>query len=52
MWLPFGVGELASRVGLHTLFPLSDSCIGNTTYFGIVQHLLISVNDVDMSCVL
>jgi hypothetical protein len=36
MWLPFRVGELASGVGLHTLFPLSDSCIGNTTYFDVV----------------
>jgi hypothetical protein len=51
MWLPFGVGEPASWVGLHTLFPLSDSFISNTTYFGVVQHLLISVNDIDMSCV-
>jgi hypothetical protein len=31
---------------------LSDSFIDNTTYFGVVQHLLISVNDIDMSCVL
>jgi hypothetical protein len=52
MWLPFGVGEPASRVGLHTHFLLSDSCIRNTTDFGVVQHLLISVNDIDMSCVL
>jgi hypothetical protein len=33
-------------------FPLFDSCIGNTIYFGVVQHLLISVNDIDMSCAL
>jgi hypothetical protein len=33
-------------------FSLSDSCIGNTTYFGVVQHLLISIIDIDMSCVL
>jgi hypothetical protein len=52
MWLPFGVGEPASQVGLHTLFSLSDSCIGNTIYFCVVQHLLKSVNDIDMSCVL
>jgi hypothetical protein len=52
MLLPFGVGEPASRVGLHTLFLLSDSFIGNTIYFGVVQHLLILVNDIDMSCVL
>jgi hypothetical protein len=25
---------------------------GWTTYFGVGQHLLISVNDIDMSCVL
>jgi hypothetical protein len=31
---------------------LSDSFISNTTYFGVVKHLLISVNDIDMSCVL
>jgi hypothetical protein len=52
MWLPFGVGEPASQVGLHIIFPLSDSFVGNTTYFGVVKHLLISVNNNDMSCVL
>jgi hypothetical protein len=31
---------------------LSDSYIGNTTYFGVVQHLLISVNNIDMSFLL
>jgi hypothetical protein len=31
---------------------LSDSCIDNTTYFGVVQHLLISVNDINLSYVL
>jgi hypothetical protein len=52
MWLPFGVGEPTSGVGLHTLFSLSDSFIDNSTYYRVVQHLLISVNDIDMSCVL
>jgi hypothetical protein len=52
MWLSFGVGKPASRVGLHTLLPLSDSFIVNTTYFGVVQYLLISVNNIDMSYVL
>jgi hypothetical protein len=52
MWLPFEVDEPASRVGLHIIFPLSDSFIDNTTYFGVVQHLLILVNDIDMSYVL
>jgi hypothetical protein len=52
IWLPFGVGKPASEVGLHTLFLLSDSCISNTTYFGVVQYLLILVNDIDMSCAL
>jgi hypothetical protein len=52
MWLPFGVGKTTSRVGLHTLFPLSDSFISNTTYFCVVPHLLKSVNNIDMSCVL
>jgi hypothetical protein len=52
MWLPFRVGKAASGVGLHTLFPLSDSFIGNSTYYRVVQHLLISVNDIDMSYVL
>jgi hypothetical protein len=33
-------------------FPLSDSFIGNSTYYCVVQHLLISINDIDMSCVL
>jgi hypothetical protein len=52
IWLPFGVGEPASGVGLHTLFPLSDSFIGNNTYYCVVQQFLISVNDIDMSYVL
>jgi hypothetical protein len=49
MCLLFRVGEAASGVGLHTLFPLSGSFIGNSTYYCVVQHLLISVNDIDMS---
>jgi hypothetical protein len=50
--MSFGVGEPASGVGLHTLVPLSDSFIGNTTYFRVVQHIIILVSKIDTSCVL